>query len=129
MIVGTDLRPLIESANSQFTAAFERRDAAAIASLYTQEAQLLPPNSDFVRGPEAIRTFWQGVLNMGLDQATLETIDVEAHGDTAIEVGRYSLFAKGLRADSGKYIVIWKHDAGTWRLHRDMWSSSAPPAA
>jgi len=121
----SDIRSLIETNNKTFVAAFKRGDAAAMAGLYTVEGQLLPANSDFVRGTAAIRAFWQGVMNLGLKDASLETIEVEAHGDTAIEVGRYTLIAAGgAVADSGKYIVIWKNDKGTWKLHRDIWTTS-----
>jgi len=121
----SDIRSLIETNNKTFVAAFKRGDAAAMAGLYTVEGQLLPANSEFVRGTAAIRAFWQGVMNLGLKDASLETIEVEAHGDTAIEVGRYTLIAAGgAVADSGKYIVIWKNDKGTWKLHRDIWTTS-----
>ena len=30
--------------------------------------------------------------------------------------------------DSGKFIVIWKQEGGQWKLHRDIWNSSMPPA-
>jgi uncharacterized protein (TIGR02246 family) len=130
MTASGDIRSQIESANKQFMAAFQRGNAAAIASLYTAGGQLLPANSDFVRGTDAIRTFWQGALDMGLKEAVLETVEVEVHGDTAIEVGRYKLLAAGdAAADNGKYIVVWKNEAGNWRLHRDIWTTSQPPAA
>jgi uncharacterized protein (TIGR02246 family) len=122
-----DIRSRIETANAAFTGAFKRGDGAAMANLYTAEAQLLPAGSDFVRGTAAIRAFWQGVIDMGLKDASLETVEVEAHGDTAIEMGRYRLVATGgAVADSGKYIVIWKNDRGTWKLHRDIWTTSQP---
>ncbi len=124
-----DVRSRIESANKEFIAAFKQADAAALASLYTAQAQLLPANSDFVRGANSIRTFWQGVIDMGLRDAVLETMEVEAHGDTAIEVGRYRLLvAGGAVGDDGKYVVVWKNDGGTWKLHRDIWTTSRPPA-
>lgn len=122
-----DIRSRIETANKGFMDAFRRGDGAAMANLYTAEAQLLPAASDFVRGTTAIRAFWQGVIDMGLKDATLETLEVEAHGDTAIEVGRYRLMAAGgAVADAGKYIVIWKNDRGSWKLHRDIWTTSQP---
>jgi uncharacterized protein (TIGR02246 family) len=122
-----DIRSRIEATNGQFVSAFKRGDAAALASLYTAQGQLLPAHSDFVKGTEAIRGFWQGALNMGLKQVALETVEVEAHGDTAIEVGRYKLFGgDGSVADAGKYIVIWKNDRDTWKLHRDIWTTSQP---
>ena len=126
----SDIRAQVESANGQFVNAFKRGDAPALASLYTSGAQLLPANSDFVRGTAAIRTFWQSVIDMGLKGASLETLEVENHGDTAIEVGRYRLLAAGdAVADQGKYVVVWKNDSGTWKLHRDIWTTSQPATA
>ena len=124
-----DIRTQIAAANAQFTKAFKGGDAAAMASLYTEAAQLLPAHSDFVRGPAAIRAFWQSVLDLGLKDASLETVEAEAHGDTAVEVGRYRLIAAGgAVADHGKYVVVWKNDRGTWKIHRDIWTTSQPPA-
>lgn len=128
--MSSDIRPQIESTNAQFMSAFKRGDATAIASLYTAGAQLLPANSDFVRGTAAIRAFWKSVIDMGLKGASLETIELEDHGNTAIEIGRYRLLAADdAVADQGKYIVVWKHDNGKWKLHRDIWTTSQPPPA
>ena len=123
----TDLRADIIAANKRFMEAFGRRDAAGLATLYTTTGQLLPPNSEVVAGREAIRTFWQGAMDLGLTQAQLDTVEVEGHGETAVEVGKYTLRAGGGQvADTGKYVVIWKTESGTWKLHRDIWNSSSP---
>lgn len=120
----SDVRSQIEAGNREFMAAFAKRDAAAVAALYTDGGQLLPPNSDVVRGHEAIREFWQGAMTLGLTGATLETVDVDASGETAVEVGRYRLTAGDAEADHGKYIVVWKNVDGRWKLHRDIWNTS-----
>ena len=66
---------------------------------------------------------------MGLKQAVLETMEVEAYGSTAQEMGRYTLKAAGGQvADAGKYLVIWKQEGSTWKLHRDIWTTSRPAA-
>jgi ketosteroid isomerase-like protein len=99
-----------------------------MGNLYTQKGQLLPAGSDFVKGKKAIQEFWQGAMNMGIKQVKLETVELEGHGDTAIEVGQYVLSGeKGQVMDKGKYIVIWKQEQGEWKLHRDIWTSSIPP--
>ena len=129
MTTATDARVEIEAANKHFITAFSQGDAAALAALYTTDGQLLPPNSDFVTGPNAIKTFWQGVMDMGIKEATLETVEAEAHGETATEIGKYTMLVEGGQvADSGKYIVTWKNEQGTWKLHRDIWNSSQPAA-
>jgi len=130
MKASEDTRSQIEAANREWMSAFKRTDAGALASLYTSQGQLLPANSDFVKGTDAIRVFWQGAFDMGLKEAVLETLDVEVHGDTAIETGQYRLLVGGGSvADSGKYIVIWKNEGSRWKLHRDIWTTSQAPKA
>ena len=66
-------------------------------------------------------------MDMGVATATLETVELDDHGDTAIEEGRFTLAgADGEVIDRGKYIVVWKNDGGTWKLHKDIWNSSQP---
>ena len=118
---------IIEAANAQLMAAFKRSDALGMANAYTADGQLLPPNSEPVRGTAAIRAFWQRVIDLGLSHVSLETVEVEVLGDTAIEIGRYSLFVSGdAVADRGKYLVVWRNEQGRWKLYRDIWSTSLP---
>ena len=125
-----EVRRLIEAAVQQFVAAFNRGDAAAIAQLYTADGQILPPQSEPITGRHGIQAFWQGVMDMGIKAAKLESVEIEAHGVTAIEVGKYELYAAGQqRVDKGKYVVIWKQEHGDWRLWRDIWNTSLPPPA
>ena len=125
-----NVREAIVAADEKFTAAFNRGDAARVAAFYTEQGQLLPPNADFMSGREAIQAFWQGALDMGIAAAQIETLEVEDHGDTAIEVGTYTLHAQdGTELDTGKFIVIWKRVGGEWKLHRDIFNSSKPAPA
>ncbi|EJN58394.1 hypothetical protein HSB1_38110 [Halogranum salarium B-1] len=96
-----------------------------MAGLYTQDGQLLPPGSEVVSGRADIAAFWQGAFDMGLANAELETVEVEDHGVTTIEVGRFTLGdADGQTVDHGTFIVIWKQVDGEWKLHRDIWNSN-----
>lgn len=126
-------RGAIAAGNAAFGAAFARGDTAAIAACYTPDAQLLPAQSNVIAGRPAIEEFWRGALGMGLNGATLETLEVfhSSGAPTATEVGRYTLTTgDGQVADRGKYIVVWQQDAaGQWRLHRDIWTTSQAPAA
>ena len=117
----------IDKANEAFVAAFAKGDAAAIAAMYTTDAQAFPPSSDVVRGRAAIQKLWEGAMGMGVKTVTLKATEVEAHGATAHEVGTYAMFgADGKELDNGKYIVIWKREGNVWKLHRDIWNTNAP---
>ena len=124
-----DVRSSIEEDNRKWEAAASRSDGPGVAALYTANGQLLPAQSDLVTGIEAIGQFWQAVFDSGVKDASLVTMEVESHGDTAYEVGKFELRdADGEVLDHGKYVVIWKKEGASWKLHRDIWTTSVVPA-
>ena len=95
--------------------------------MYAEEGKIMPPNSEILTGREAIQAFWQAALDMGIAKAALKIVEVEKHGDTAIEIGLYELSAANDQVlDKGKYVVIWKKVEGEWKMHRDIWNSNLP---
>jgi len=121
------VRAAIEASNKKFIDGAAKRDAALIASTYTDDAEAYPPNSDAVKGRAALQKLWQSVLDSGIAAFELSTTEVESAGDLAYEVGTYAMKTKdGKVADRGKYCVVWKRVGGQWLLHRDIWSTSLP---
>jgi uncharacterized protein (TIGR02246 family) len=126
--VSTEVGDTIAAGNEKFMETFNGGDAAGLADFYTENGQLLPTGSDFVTGKAAIQAFWQGAMDMGIKTVRLETVEAEGHGDTAIEIGKYTLSGEaGNVMDRGKYVVILKQEGGQWKLHRDIWNSSLTP--
>jgi len=65
----------------------------------------------------------EGRHGHGDQERKLETIELDEHGNSAYEVGKYTLSGAGGQVlDQGKYIVIWKKQHGEWKLHRDIWT-------
>ena len=123
------VRSAVEAANAQFSAAVAKGDGAGLAALYSPDGQVMPPGSDPIRGTEGIQKFWQGALNSGVAAIGLKTIEVFGRAPTATEVGEYELRDKaGKVLDHGKYIVVWQHADGRWKLLRDMFSTNVPPS-
>ena len=122
-----EVHEAITAVIEKFMAAYNQGDAAGLAALYTENGQLLPTNSDFITGKQAIQAFWQARMDPGVRSVKLESIEIETHGNTSIEVGLYSVQAQENQIlDKGKYIVIWKFERGQWKLHQDMMNSSLP---
>jgi uncharacterized protein (TIGR02246 family) len=124
-----DLRMQIEAADVAFAAAAAKRDSAALATLYTEDAQIMPSGTEPLQGRHAIQQFWRGALESGIAKVDLQTLEVFGLGIIATEVGHYELHDKtGTMLDSGKYIVIWRYEDGRWKLHRDMFSTDLSSA-
>ncbi len=121
------IRDEIVRANERWMETYRRHDAVGMANLYTEDAQFLPPNSDFVRGRQAIQNMFQALFDMGIEEIELHTGEVEQNGDTAWEVSTATLRGeRGQVLDEAKYIIIWKREGGEWKLHRDIFNSSRP---
>lgn len=124
-----DPRSAIAETNRRFMASFARQDAASIATLYTEEGQVLPPGGDPIQGKSGIQQFWQGAMDLGIREAVLETLEIDTQGTQAIEIGRYALAGEGGAAiDRGKYLVVWRQQGDAWKLHKDIWNTSVPQA-
>lgn len=123
------LQAAIESATMRFGSAARAGDAAEIASLYTSTATLMPPNRAPVQGAQAIERYWGRLFDDGVTAVDLETARVAGLGDTAHEMGLYTIDAGDTRLDEGKYLVVWKWEDGAWKMHYDIWNSSRTPQA
>ncbi len=120
-------RTHIDETLVKFVAAYNAGDAATVASLYTEDAVLLPPGGERVDGRAAIQAFWQGAIDSGMKVDDLHAVEVEARGNMAGELGVFTLTVpaeNGPTKVSGKYIVIWMRSGQTWQLHRDIWNTN-----
>lgn len=121
-------RQAIESAIRRYVDASNKGDAATLASLYADDAMLLPPDHEPIRGREAIGAFWRQGTDEGLEVTNLA---VEVEGNLGYLVGRYHLPATDEEpADSGKYVMCLKRQRdGSWKLTADIWNQSGDDAA
>ncbi len=116
--------------NRQFEEAFARGDAAGCAAVYSEDAKILPPDSPALTGRQAAQEVWQSVIDMGVKRISLQTLEMEEMGDTAVERGAATVHIQGEGGQtmeaSAKFIVLWKRQAdGAWKWHWDCWNFDA----
>ena len=106
------------------------RDAAALASLYHEDARFLPPGMETAEGRAAIQGAMQALLDMGASSLEIEPLDVREAADVTIEYGRYTLGIEAERAsmtDVGKYLVVHESRDGQSKILFDCFNSNTPP--
>jgi uncharacterized protein (TIGR02246 family) len=117
----------IEAMNKKFMEAVSKGDSVAVASYYTADAKFMGPNAAAVVGRGNIQSDIGGLIKAGLTKLVLTTTEVWGNENFVGEEGVMTLStADGKPVDQGKYIVLWKKEDGSWKLHRDIFNSDLP---
>lgn len=120
----------VKQSNQNFMKAFKAGDSIAVSNCYTTDAKAMVANFPAIEGRDDIKHFIAQAMNKGIRNFDLHTIKI--WGDSALlsEEGTYKFSdSEGKQLDKGKYIVLWKMEAGNWKMFRDIWTSDLPVAA
>ena len=117
--------------NRDFAKALLAKDAAAAASVYDENASILPPNEAIITGRANIQAYWQGLIDAGLIDAQVKTIDAGSDGDLGYEIGAFELKIQledgSIIIDRGKYTeILQRNEDGYWVSLYGMWSADEP---
>src|SRR5215831_21025286 len=117
-----------------FEELFDRGDAATMTSFYTQDAVIMAPDSEAVRGRHAIQEFWQAACQAAQRMDMKRTINVQ-HMERSGDLG-YALSTVTLEIPAGggqpatitfNDVTVWKTGAdGQWRVAVDSANRTAP---
>ena len=117
------LRAEIEGINRELEAAFNRKDMLAVARYYTDDARLVGPRGEEIRGRAAIDAYWLGIR--GPKSWRLEAFDIGGSRDEAYQYGRSTLVQEGTAGDRtsvADFVVIWKRGSdGRLRMALDFY--------
>ncbi|TWB49820.1 YybH family protein [Bradyrhizobium sacchari] len=117
-------KPEIEAINAKFVEMFNKGDFSGIASLYSDDAIVLPPGSSMVQGRAAIEGMWKSMAEQ-VGDPKVATVDVKALGPlVAREIGTFALTTKAPTPQevTGKYVVVWEKVGNDWKLTTDIWN-------
>jgi uncharacterized protein (TIGR02246 family) len=116
----------IQKEDDKWAEAFNKGDAAAVAAMYTEDAYVLPPRAEMMKGRSAIAAFW-GQQMQQISDVKCTTLEVKPLGrNAAREIGTCSFKTKAQPPQDGavKYAVVWEKEGGQWRLLQDIWNTN-----
>jgi len=120
----------IKALHQAFAKAAVRHDLDAIAGVFAIDAIIMPPDSEMVKGRDAILRHWKNAFDGGLSGLKITPSDIRVIGDVAIEIGHATLSmapAGAAATDTNvKYMEIWKKVRGQWRVYRGTWNARSP---
>ena len=119
-------KAVIQKADDKWSEAFNKGDATALAAMYTEDAYLLPPGADMMKGRSAIGAFWQKQMQQ-IGDVKCTALDVkQLSRNAAREVGICTFKTKAQPPQDGalKYAVVWEKEGGQWKLLQDIYNAS-----
>ncbi|MEO9069492.1 MAG: DUF4440 domain-containing protein [Ginsengibacter sp.] len=120
----------ILQSNQHFMKSFEGGDSVTVSNCYTQDAKLMVPNQPAIIGRDNIVHFFSRLMKKDIADFDLHTTNIWGDSSILAEEGIYRASGKKNNViDKGKYIVLWKTEAGNWKMYRDIWASDLPDSA
>ncbi|MGC2613806.1 MAG: SgcJ/EcaC family oxidoreductase [Terracidiphilus sp.] len=121
----------------QANQAWAAKDLEKVMAFYADDAVLMTPGMDAVRGKDAMRTTLKDMLADPAVSLTFQSskVDVAKSGDLGYTEGTYKLTVTNPAthkpiSDYGNYVTTFRKQAdGSWKAVADIASSAVPPPA
>jgi ketosteroid isomerase-like protein len=115
-----------QAAADGWMGAFNSGDAPGVTLVYSEDAEVLPPDEESVAGHEAIEAFW-AAFNPGQVRIEISEVSSQRLGPYWFRQGKYvASFPDEGEPRVGKFIELWKKVDSNWLLYRHMWNRNAP---
>jgi uncharacterized protein (TIGR02246 family) len=129
-----DAHALREGEVAAFVKDWSGKDADRIAAHYTNDGNLMVPNSPTMAGKDAIGKTMKDVLADPNWSLALQPVQVEVSrsGDLGYTRGTYVLTAtdpasKKVATEKGRFVAIFRKEAdGSWKAVQDITNAEAP---
>jgi len=116
----------------RFAAAYATLDADRVVQVYTEDALMLPPGGEILRGRAAIRERYARGFDADRERGhtrriTFELVDRIVSGDVRSDYGYYTIIGRSPEGHEdrsrGKFAKVWTRGRdGVWRIRSDSYS-------
>lgn len=135
--------PSLDKLRSAFLEAFNAKDAARVATFYTPDGVLMPPEMAMVKGRAAIEAHYADGFKGGVADLKLAPIESSTSGTGGFEAGAFDIQVKpgnpggmlltgvgggGAVRQRGKYVLVVKRIGSDWLIAYDIHNNDAPVA-
>lgn len=108
--------------------AFNAKDAAKAAALYSTTGVVMPPNKPIMRGRQFVEQYYKDRFAEGATDLEMTAADVSGQGTLAYAHGDYRLNlvptdGKPARRDRGKFLWIFRESNNQWSIEYVIFSS------
>jgi uncharacterized protein (TIGR02246 family) len=118
--------PILNKLATEWSAAYNAKDAAKVAGMYTSDAVFMPPTQPMVKGRAAIEAMFKKEFQEGSTNIKLTPVESAISGSQAFEAGTSTVTVPGGRTESGKYLVVFAQEGGTWKIKYDIYNADQP---
>jgi ketosteroid isomerase-like protein len=92
-----------------------------MAGFYTSDARMIDSMGFPVSGRSAVAASLQRVIDSGVTDVTVESLELHPVGEMICQVGRASIWRDSGGAQAGlRFMTLWKREEGRWRIHREL---------
>ena len=128
----------VESINKlieELRVAFNAKDPAKAAALYSTTGVVMPPNKPVMRGRQFVQQYYTDRFAEGATDLEIKAGDVSGQGNLAYASGDFRLNltpanGKPARRDRGKFLWVFRESNGKWQIEYVIFSSDfVTPAA
>ena len=108
----------IELRLREFEKNLQNGDSIALGDMYLEDAVIMPS----LKGRENIIKNFGGMIRDSITGSSFKTIHLWGNGQLLVEEGTGKwLHANGKVVGTGKYMVVWEKENGSWKILRDIW--------
>jgi uncharacterized protein (TIGR02246 family) len=111
----------------ELRSAFNAKDAAKAAALYSTTGVVMPPNKPIMRGRQFVEQYYKDRFAEGAGDLELTSADISGQGNLAYASGDYRLNiaaeGKPAQRDRGKFMWIFRENNNQWFIEYVIFSS------